>query len=220
MIFTSHNGPSRRRWLALALVAMGLSALPAADGRAQRADPTLSRDAVLRDPEIPVLGNPQGDITIVAYFDYQCPYCRKIAPDLDQVVREDGHVRLVMKDWPILGPPSDFAARLVLATRYQDKYAVSHHALMAAKGRLTESGIRDTLTEAGVDVARAEADLAAHRDDIDALLKRNNAQAEAFDFHGTPAFIVGTFRVPGVITAEMFKAAIADARTAAAKAKK
>jgi len=206
--------------LALALIGAGLAALPAAGAPAQQVDTTLSRDAVLRDAEIPALGNPKGDLTVVEYFDYQCPYCRKVAPDLDQVVREDGHVRLVMKDWPILGPPSDVAARLVLATRYQDKYEVSHRALMAAKGRLTETSIRDTLAQAGVDMARADADLATHRDDIDALLKRNNAQAEAFDFHGTPAFIVGTFRVPGVIDAAMFKRAIADARAAAAKAKK
>jgi protein-disulfide isomerase len=213
-------GRARRLRLVLVLIGAGLAGLWAADGRAQHVDTTLSRDSVLRDAEIPALGNPQGDITIVAYFDYQCPYCRKIAPDLDQVVREDGHVRLVMKDWPILGPPSDFAAQLVLATRYQGKYEASHRALIAAKGRLTETVIRDTLAGAGVDVGRAEADLASHRDDIEALLKRNNAQAEAFDFHGTPAFIVGTFRVPGVIDAAMFKRAIADARAAAAKQKK
>ena len=65
---------------------------------------TLSRDAVLRDPDIPDLGNPQGDLTIVEYFDYQCPYCKKAAPDLAQVVREDGKVRIVLKDWPIFGP--------------------------------------------------------------------------------------------------------------------
>jgi protein-disulfide isomerase len=213
------RGRSRRLRWALALLGAGLVGLLAAGAHAQQVDTTLSRDAVLRDAGIPALGNPQGDITIVEYFDYQCPYCRKVAPDLDQVVREDGHVRLVMKDWPILGPPSDFASRLVLATRYQDKYEASHRALIAAKGRLTETVIRDTLAQAGVDVARAEADVAAHRDDIDALLKRNGTQAEAFDFHGTPAFIVGTFRVPGVIDAAMFKRAIADAR-AAAKAKK
>ena len=64
----------------------------------------LSKDAVLRDPEIPALGNPKGDITIVEFFDYQCPYCKKISPVLDQVLSEDKNVRLVLKDWPILGP--------------------------------------------------------------------------------------------------------------------
>lgn len=182
-------------------------------------DEVLSRDSVLRDREIPALGNPDGDITIVEYFDYQCPYCKKVAPDLAQVVKEDGKVRLVMKDWPILGPPSDLAARLVLATRYQDKYEASHDALIAIKGRLTETSLRDALTGAGIDVAKADADLAAHKTEIDAVLKRNNTQAEAFGFRGTPAFIVGTFRVPGVLDAAMFKRAIADARAAAKQPK-
>jgi protein-disulfide isomerase len=216
---------SSGRWrlpgiLVVALSCAVLACWPARPVLAQDVDNVLSRDSVLRDAGIPAMGNPQGDITVVEYFDYQCPYCRKFAPDLAQVVKEDGKVRLVMKDWPILGPPSDVAARLVLATRYQNKYEQSHQALMAAKGRLTETGIRDTLSKAGVDVARAEADLDAHRSEIDALLKRNNAQAEAFGFQGTPAFIIGTFRVPGVLEVAMFKQAIADARVAAAKQKK
>ncbi len=175
---------------------------------------------VLRDAEIPALGNPDGDITIVEYFDYQCPYCKKVAPELAQVVKEDGKVRLVMKDWPILGPPSDLAARLVLATRYQNKYQASHDALIGLKGRLTETSLRETLTQAGVDVAKADADLVAHKTEIEAVLKRNNTQAEAFGFRGTPAFIVGTFRIPGVLDAAMFKRAIADARAAAKPPKK
>jgi protein-disulfide isomerase len=209
-----------RRGLVAALVCAVLACWPAGALRAQDADKVLSRDSVLRDAEIPVIGNPQGDITIVEYFDYQCPYCKKLAPELAQVVKDDGKVRLVMKDWPILGPPSDVAARLVLATRYQNKYEASHQALIATKGRLTETTIRDTLTKAGVDLAKADADLETHRSEIDALLKRNNIQAEAFGFQGTPAFIIGTFRVPGVLDAGMFKQAIADARAAAAKPKK
>lgn len=179
------------------------------------ASDVLSKDAVLRDADNPVLGNPQGDITIVEYFDYQCPYCKKISPVLDQVVNEDKKVRLVLKDWPILGDPSGYAARLVLAAKYQNKYEAAHRALIVKVGRLTEAVIDDTLAQAGVDLARAKADLAANRASIDALLKRNNAQAEAFGFRGTPAFVVGTFRVPGGLTAEQFKLAIADARKAA-----
>lgn len=178
-------------------------------------DDLLSRDAVLRDAAIPAIGNAQGDVTIVEFFDYQCPYCKKLAPELEQIVREDGKIRLVMKDWPILGPPSDVAARLVLAARYQDKYEAAHRALMAFRGRLTEPMLREALARAGVDLARADADLVAHRAEIDALLKRNNAQAEAFGFFATPSFIIGTFRVPGVLEPAMFKRAIADARAAA-----
>ena len=173
----------------------------------------LSKDAVLRDPDNPVLGNPKGDITIVEYFDYQCPYCKKISPVLDQVISDDKNVRLVLKDWPILGDPSGYAARLVLAAKYQNKYEAAHRALIVKVGRLTEAAIDETLTQAGVDVAKAKADLATNKASIDALLKRNSEQA--FGFRGTPVFIVGTFRIPGGLTAEQFKLAIADARKAA-----
>lgn len=197
-------------------------ALPASVGLAQE-DNITSRDKVLRDADIPSFGNPDGDLTIVEYFDYQCPFCKKVAPELAKVVKEDGHVRLVMKDWPILGDPSPYAAKLVLAARYQNKYDAAHHALMARVGRLTEGTTEETLAGAGVGVAKAKSDLDAHKAEIDALLARNNAQAEAFGFQGTPSFIIGTFRVPGPLTADQFKLAIADARkkakTDGAKAK-
>lgn len=196
---------SRRALLVL------LAALATSPALAQ-VDNVTSREKVLRDPDIPALGNPDGDITIAAWFDYQCPYCKKVEPELEKAVKADGHVRIVLKDWPILGEPSPYAARLVLATKYQDKYEAAHHALMAKTGRLTEATIDETLKSAGVDVARAKSDLEAHKAEIDALLARNNAQAEAFGFQGTPGFIIGTFRVPGPLTAEQFKLAIADAR--------
>lgn len=177
----------------------------------------LTKEAVLRDTDIPVLGNPDGDITIVEYFDYQCPYCKKIAPVLDQVLKDDGKIRLVLKDWPILGDPSGYAAKQVLAAKYQNKYEAAHRALIGRTGRLTEAVIDETLEGAGVNVAKAKADLEANKASIDAVLKRNGAQAEAFGFRGTPAFVVGTFRVPGGLTAEQFKLAIADARAAAKK---
>ncbi len=203
-------------WLALAAVAIPPTA------RAQPAsnpgsDDVLSRDAVLRDPDIPALGNPQGDITIVEYFDYQCPYCQKTAPELAQVVAEDGKVKLVLKDWPIFGPASTYAARMSLAAKYQDKYEAAHDALIAAKAKLTEAAVDDLLGKAGVDVARASADRDAHSAEIDALLARNDAQARAFGFQGTPGFIIGTFRVPGALNTAGFKRAISDARKAAAK---
>src|SRR3979409_386021 len=106
---------------------------------------TLTEALVLRDPDIPVTGNADGDITIVEYFDYQCPYCRKLEPELRQVVQDDGKVRLVLKDWPILGPVSVAAARMALATRYQDKFVAAHDALMGTASRLTEPRIRELL---------------------------------------------------------------------------
>jgi protein-disulfide isomerase len=177
----------------------------------------LTEALVLRDPEIPVAGNINGDITIVEYFDYQCPYCRKVEPELRQVVQDDGKVRLVQKDWPILGPVSVMAARMALASKYQDKYLQAHEALMGVNSKLTEPRIRELLAAGGIDVEGVTRDLAANAKAIDAVLARNNEQATAFGFNGTPSFIVGKFRVPGVLTMAQFDQAIADARKAAKK---
>jgi protein-disulfide isomerase len=206
-------GPSRRD----ALRALGAGALMLASHAARAQDETVLTEAlVLRDPDIPVAGNANGDITIVEYFDYQCPYCRKIEPELRQVVQDDGKVRLVWKDWPILGETSVIAARLALASKYQDKFAAAHEALIGVNSKLTGPRIPELLAGAGIDVDRVNRDLAANAKAIDAILARNNDQATAFGFKGTPSFIVGKFRVPGVLSMADFERVIADARKAAA----
>jgi protein-disulfide isomerase len=209
-------GPSRRGTLALLGVgAVTLGIAPHAALAQGDIDNVLTEALVLRDPDIPVAGNADGDINIVEYFDYQCPYCRKIEPELRQVVQDDGKVRLVWKDWPILGPISVVASRMALATKYQDKYRQAHEALIGVNSKLTEPRINELLAGAGIDVDRAKRDLETNAKAIDALLARNNDQATAFGFRGTPAFIVGKFRVPGVLTMAEFTQVIADARKAA-----
>lgn len=207
--------PSRRR--ALGLLGAGVTALGFAPRLAfahDDHDKVLTEALVLRDPEVPVIGNPDGDISIVEWYDYNCPYCRKVAPELRQVVEDDGKVRLVMKDWPILGEVSKLAARLTLAAKYQDKYLAAHEALIGVASRLTEPRVRELLAGAGVDMDRLNKDLEANGKTIDAVLARNNDQARAFEFRGTPSFIVGKFRVPGVLTMAEFERVIADARKA------
>jgi protein-disulfide isomerase len=190
--------------------------LPQAHAQNAASDP-LSESSILRDPDIPVLGNEKGDITIVEYFDYQCPYCRKINPELTKVVHDDGHIRLVYKDWPIFGGASIYAARLALASKYQNRFSEAHEALISLHEKLSEDKVESTLASAGIDVARAKNDLAANRGAIDAILARNHEQAMALGFQGTPSFIIGHFRIPGVPNATAFKQAIADARAAARK---
>ena len=209
---------NRRRLLgSLGVSALGLSAL-SVPARAQ-SDDVLTEALVLRDPDIPVAGNAGGNISIVEYFDYQCPYCRKVEPELRQVVHEDGKVRLVWKDWPILGPMSVTAARMAQASKYQDKFVEAHDALIAINAKLTEPKIREALSGGGVDIDRLDRDLATNESAISTTLARNNDQATAFEFRGTPAFIVGKFRVPGVLTMAQFTQVIADARKAAAAKK-
>ncbi|MCL8484301.1 MULTISPECIES: DsbA family protein [Bradyrhizobium] len=201
-----------------AIVLLLTAAMLPLQARAEDADTDILSEArILHDAAIPAAGNADGDITIVEYFDYQCPYCRKISPDLAKVVREDGHVRLVFKDWPIFGGVSIYAARITLASRYQDKFAEAHEALISLKEKLSEAKVDAALSAAGIDLARAKADLAAKRTEIDAVLARNHEQATGLGFQGTPAFIIGHFRVPGAPNAQAFKQAIADARAAATK---
>ena len=213
-----HFAGNRKRSALLAslcAVAVALVALSAV-AFAEQPD-ILSRDNVLRDPDIPDLGNPTGDLTVVEFFDYQCPYCKKLAPDLAKLVQEDGKIRLVLKDWPIFGDASVLAAKMALASKYQNKYAAAHDALIGANGKRTAAIINDLLAKAGVDVATAASDLQAHEKSIDDLLARNSDQADAFGFDGTPGFVVGTFRVPGVVEMKVFKMIVADARAAAKK---
>jgi protein-disulfide isomerase len=206
---------SRRDVLAgVAMGAAGLALIPSLARAQGAAEPDEA--SVLRDPDIVVAGNTNGDIAIVEWFDYNCPYCRKLQPELQQVVHDDGNVRWVLKDWPILGPTSVVAARMALACKYQDKYLPAHDALLGVNAKLTEARIDELLAGAGVDVDRAKRDLAANAKAIDGILARNNAQAEGLGFRGTPSFIVGKFRVPGVLTMEQFGQVIADARKAKA----
>src|SRR5258707_5286425 len=194
--------------------------LPIAPGSAlgQSDDETVLTEAlVLRDPDIPVAGNAGGDITIVEYFDYQCPYCRKIEPELRQVVQDDGKVRLVLKDWPVLGPVSVVAARMALASKYQEKFVQAHDALIGVNSKLTESRIRELFAGAGIDVDRLDHDLASNVKASEAFLARKGDQAVGVGFRGTPAFIVRKFRVPGSLTMSQFEQVIADAREEAAK---
>jgi protein-disulfide isomerase len=218
---TKSAGPNPAPTRRAALSLLGVAALGAglASGSALAHDDdekVLTEALVLRDPDIPVIGNANGDVTIVEYYDYNCPYCRKVAPEIRQVVQDDGKVRLVLKDWPILGEVSKIAARMALAAKYQDKFVEAHEALIGVSSRLTEPRIRELLAGAGINMDRLASDLTAKAKEIDAILKRNSDQAEAFEFKGTPSFIVGKFRVPGILTMAQFEQVIADARKAKA----
>jgi protein-disulfide isomerase len=211
------GNPALNRRRALGLLGAGVTAFGLAPRQGfahDDHDKVLTEALVLRDPEVPVIGNLNGDISIVEWFDYNCPYCRKVAPELRQVVEDDGKVRLVLKDWPILGEVSKLSARLVLAAKYQDKFLPAHEALIGVSSRLTEPRVRELLAGAKVDMDRLNKDLEANGQAIDALLARNNDQALAFEFRGTPAFIVGKYRVPGALSMNEFEQVVADARKA------
>lgn len=205
MALTTMN---RRHFLGAAGLGAGaLLVLPASAGAEE-----LTPDAVFRDPDQPVLGNPDGDVTIAEFFDYQCPFCKKDHPIVERFVKEDGKVRLVMKDWPIFGPPSLRASQLVLGASTLGQYATALNALMATRGRLSEDQVTGLLTDAGVDVAKADAAYRKDKARWDGLLARNSGQAGALGLQGTPAFIIGTVIYPGLMDEDALKKAVARAR--------
>ena len=149
------------------------------------------------DPIAPKLA-PQGyDVTIVSYADYQCPYCRKVHPMLEQLAREDSKVRIVCRDWPIFGAASEEAAKAAIASQWQGKHAEFNDALMRIPGKLDSVKIHSAAKAAGVDWARLQTDLDVRSGEIAALIDRTNAQAAELGLPGTPALIVGHTLIPG-----------------------
>lgn len=172
----------------------------------------LTKDEVFNDKDAPFLGNPKGDVTIVEFFDYQCPYCKKSHPMVKKVIERDGKVKLVMKDWPIFGDASIFAAQAVLGAAQVGKYEIAMGALMKTKGKLTHDDIESTLTGAGLSMDEIAIAVNKHTAKISGLLDRNYAQATAFNFAGTPAYVIGSSLYPGVLDEKALTDAIARAR--------
>jgi protein-disulfide isomerase len=155
-------------------------------------------------------GNPNGKITMVEFFDYNCGYCRKAFPDVMRMLEEDKDLRLVMKEFPILGPGSTYAARAALASRKQGKYWEYHLALMRYEGHIDEASADAVAQSVGLDVARLKADMAS--DDITSVIKRNMSLADALNIQGTPAFVVDERIIPGAIGYDGLAAAVKEVR--------
>lgn len=180
---------------------------------ARSAENEVTRDMILADPEAPVGGNPAGDLAIVDFFDYNCPFCKKSATHLERLVRTDGKIKLIYKDWPILAETSVVGAQLALGARYQGKYLEVHHALMNIPGYgISREQMIDAVRKSGADLERLDADIQANADAIGGLIKRNLIIAEAIGLQGTPGFLVGPYKVNEALTYEGFQRVVADAR--------
>lgn len=155
------------------------------------------RELLEQDPNAPVIGNPKGDVTVVEFFDYNCPYCKRAAPVVKNVIAGDSDVRVVYREWPILGEGSDFAARAALASRNQGKYEEFHWALMALDGRATEASVLKVVRELGLDEDQLRADMEAP--EVDAHIQVSMELARQLGFSGTPSFVIGDALAPGLI---------------------
>ncbi len=169
------------------------------------------RNELERDPNTFVAGNPKGDVTIVEFFDYRCGFCKRAQPIIQQLLKQDGGVRLALKEFPILGPESLFASRAAIAAMTQERYAPFHEALMAAQGALSESRVLRIATENGLDPAKLRKDMDDPK--IEKIIARNHEIAESLGISGTPSFIIGDTLVPGFAELEQLQKLVEAARS-------
>lgn len=179
---------------------------------AQRARQMIStrRQELVENPDDFVGGNPKGNATLIEFFDYRCPYCKEIEPTLDALLQEDPKLRIVYKEFPILGPASIYAARAAIAAKKQGKYAAFHHAMMTTKGDITNDVVLKVASSVGLDLTKLKADMDAP--DTERIIKANYALAGELDIQGTPGLIVGDMMIPGAVDLTTLRNNIAAAR--------
>lgn len=169
-------------------------------------------DEVFHDTASPIGGNPQGDVTMVEFFDYNCPYCRQVAPVMAEAEAADRQLRIVYKEFPILGPDSVFAARAALAAHRQERYVAFHQALMKVRGAVNEEAVIAAAAQVGLDIERLKADMEDAA--VQAAIDRNLALAGALRINGTPGFVIGNEILRGATDLKTLQALIGSAREA------
>ena len=173
------------------------------------------REPLYNDASDPFMGNPDGDVVMVEFFDYNCGYCKRAAPDLFKVVNEDSNVKLVFKELPILSASSTTAAQAALASQIQGKYQEFHTMLIQYQGRINDDIVYRVAEQVGLDVAKLKEDM---RSEAVAKKLRDTAQlATSLGVNGTPAFVIGDQFMPGAVPASTLRMAIASTRAAQAQ---
>lgn len=174
-------------------------------------------DILKRNPGTPVGGNPKGDISVIEFFDYRCPYCKKVSPTVMKLLKDDGNIRYVLKEFPILGPMSVFATRVSLAIWAVDpgKYMAYHKLIMASRGQLDKSRIMKYAKKAGLDMTAVRGRMKDPA--IDKEIMANSILGRELGITGTPTFIIGQHIVPGAVDMETLKQLVKAARGMNAK---
>ena len=164
---------------------------------------------LLHDPLSPVSGNPKGEITVIEFYDYRCGFCKKAASAVTELQKVDPRVRVVYKDFPILGEPSEIAAKAALASQAQGKHQAFHEALLASHADMTKESVLKIAAKTGLNAKRLEADMADPK--WKTVIAKNRALARELGIAGTPGFIVGNELVPGALDLNGLKELIARA---------
>jgi protein-disulfide isomerase len=171
--------------------------------------------AIFTSPRQVTLGNPQGDVTVVEFFDYNCGYCKRAMTDMMELMKGDGKIKFVLKEFPVLGEGSVQAAQVAAAVRMQDKtggkkYLEFHQKLLTGRGQADKTRALAAAKEIGMDVARIEKDIAG--DEVKATLEESFKLAEALGLNGTPSYVVGTDVVVGAVGLSTLKEKVNSAR--------
>ena len=161
-----------------------------------------------------VVGNAQGDVTLVEFFDYNCGYCKRALTDLTDLMKDDSKLRVVLKEFPVLGPGSQEAAQVAIAARMQDKsgkkYFDFHQRLLSGRGQADRARALAAAKEAGFDMAKLERDMASP--EVKATIEENMKLAEQLGLNGTPSYVVGSDVVVGAVGLEALKGKVKTAR--------
>jgi protein-disulfide isomerase len=175
----------------------------------QKAALATKQNELLHDPASPVSGNPKGEITLVEFYDYRCGFCKRAASAVTELQKKDRRVRVVYKDFPILGEPSELAAKAALASQVQGKHQAFHEALLASHADMSKEAILKIAVNVGLNARRLEADMADPK--WQAVIDKNRALARELGISGTPGFIVGNELVAGWLDLKGLKELIARA---------
>jgi len=158
----------------------------------------------------PFIGNPDASVTVVEFFDYQCPYCKRMAQDLAKIAAEDPDVKIIFKEFPVFGRESTLATRAALASAKQGKYAEFHLSIMGLRGAPSENALFRVASRLGMDLDRLRRDMQSPS--IETQIQTNLELARQVGVRGTPAFIVGDQLVPGAMSPEQMRQLIAEKR--------
>ena len=185
----------------------------AAKAEQQKAAIKTNGPELFSSPRQVTLGNRAGDVTLVEFFDYNCGYCKRALADLLELMKSDPKLRVVLKEYPILGPDSVEAARVAVAVRMQDAgapYLAFHRALLENRGRNDKARALAAAQEAGLDMARLERDLAS--EEVTQSLDESTRLGKALAINGTPGYVVGDRVIIGALGEQVLKDGVAAAR--------
>lgn len=202
--------PSRRQ--TLALIAAAAAATPALGQQADRPNPMPEelRKALERDRNAIVLGNPKGNITLTEFFDYNCPFCKKIVPTIQKLISSDPQLRVVFREWPVFGADSEFATRASLASLDQGKYWQMHTGLLTMRARAAEASVMRVVRDLGLDEGKLREDM--YSDRVEDHIARSFMLADHMSLVGTPTLIAGDEALFGDQSLEDLKALVARGR--------